>query len=658
MTQPSALTEHQLATARALIATGKSQASVARGLGLTGPTLCRWLNQGAPTGRAEAAEPVHTLTALERETLKRLRLQTGSRRLAAEDFMYLPECEPETALILQDVMAKAKGKGAKPVWPTWFLRETILTDEERFLFRGPKAGQNIEPARARGAFYEVIENGQVVRKDLFANALWESDDQSENTPSLSIDPATGKPQLNRQTLYTVDSYSAFILGFSAIQRVKDAYTLEDQADHALELVDAHGLPLAWRIERGPWDNSFWFGISLPREWWQTQSCASYRWGGLDLSAGGPIAVLQAKKSREKGLIEGTFNHLQNINGHTSRDIGRSRGEHEKAAKMATKVQSLKNRIAPLTEEETAKLSEMFPDAWHRAELSLGGVERFNHEAKQRRMHGNRMLVPADLYREASRRDLTAEERWRFLPVKRAVTVRTATLSFSVSQHEQRVFDFAVEGFQPAWDWHGYLPTGWQVLCAFHPMRPDLGCHVFNGVHPDDPRNPARFPIGQFLGVAPAASLAPQFRLGGAAAFEEDPFKARKAHMKTLRRETRILRADEARPVRSSLLSTGGDVSQNRTGAPDPLAALSAEPTAAAVQADAEAPRSCERSYETFDDGAARNRPSELMTRGERSGRAAQDPEARPNNSAGRAVVDLDFLARQERELMESEGIFT
>lgn len=649
MKQTSHLTDHQLAHARGLLKGGRmSQAAVAATLGVSAPTLCRWLKTGSggdgetrrlgdgETGRGSISKSP-CLPVSESSVLKRLYLQTRSRRLAAEDFLHDEACSHETALAIQAVLDNAATKRQRPAWPVWFQRATILTHEERLLFRGAKAGQAIEPARPRGAFYEIVEDGAVKRVPLFAGALWESDDQSENTPSLSIDPATGRPQLNRQTLYTVDSYSAFILGFHSVQRVKDAYTLEDQADHALELCDAHGLPIAWRIERGPWDNNFWFGIPLPREWWRTEECAAFRWGGLDLSAGGPIRVLQAKKSREKGLIEGTFNHLQNLNAHTSRDIGRFRGEHERAAKMAAKVQSLKDRNAPVTEAEIVKLREMFPDAWHRAELTLAGVQRFNHEAKQRTMHGKRLLVPAELFREAVKRELPADERWRFLPVKRTATVRNAHLTFTVSQHEQRVFLFSVEGFKPAWNGDAYLPSGWNVLCAFHPLRPDVGCHIFNGVHPDDPRNKGRFPLGMFLGVAPAVSMAPQFRVGGLLDNEEDPFKARKQHMKTVRRESRTMRADVPRVVRGSLAMVGGNLEVSRTGAPDPLRSLSQQ-------------------TET-DMSGSRNLADHEVGSGEIGGRADRDHEVRTNNSTG-SRMSLTELEAREREMLEAEGILT
>lgn len=554
--------QHLIMEARALISQGWKQSRIAAHLGVPAPTLCRWLRQ-TPGKRQEAKGTRHTLTPDEHAALKLGMIAKRSRRLAAEFLMGHESCTQDTFAILSTILDTAADKLTDPVWPAWFKRACILTEEERLGFRGAKALMRVEPARPRGRFFiEVLEDGSERQHPLFPGALWESDDESENTPSVTVDPETGETRVNRQTLKTIDVDSLYFLGLTSITRDKDAYTLEDQADHVLELVDAHGMPLRWRIERGPWDNNFWWGCPLPRDWWQTEECPQYRFGGIDVDAGGPIKVMQAFKSRQKAAIEGSFNHEQNLNALSSTDIGRFRGEFEDAARKLREAHA--GRAAGLA---------AFPDQGTRADLSAEILRRFNAEPKRRRSHGGCKVVPAELWSQAQTRPLPASERWRFLPVKKALTVKNAHVSCRLDQHKGREFWFSAEGFAPAWDWQPYLPHGWRVFAVFHPHRLDLGCFIFNAVHPDSAKNPGRYPLGMPLGVLPLAELAPQWREGHVEALAADPFKGRKKWHQTVRRETRAIKAARARSVSASFVAAGAEAVSLRKGSPDPLSSI-------------------------------------------------------------------------------------
>lgn len=558
---------------------GWNQKALARRYGVSEPTLSRALARLRETGCAEAAvkknyavgvrEDEHTLTADERARIKYGMLTKRSRRLAAQLLMGWHKCEHATFERLSRVLDAAADKAAEPVWPEWFRRACIVTDEERLSFSGPKALMRIEPARPRGRFYiEVTAEGREIQHPLFPGALWKSDDQSENTPSVTIDEITGEAQVNRQTLYTVDTDAAYLLGFSSISRIKDTYTLEDQADHVNELVDAHGMPLAWMIEGGPWDNDYWWGCKMPKEWWHTPECPQYRFGGIHLDAGGPIRVIRAFKSRHKAEIEGAFNHLQNLNADTSLDIGRYRGEFESAAKKLAQVQTLR------TPERIARAAAAFPTQKERADLTAEITRKFNSEAKRRRIHGGARIVPAELWAQAQTRPVTDALRWRFLPVKKALTVQNAHIHCRLEQHKGREFWFSAEGFQPDWDWHAYLPSGWRVFAVFHPHRLDLGCRIFNAVHPEHPKNPGRYPLGMPLGVLPLADLAPQWREGEGV--RGDDFKGRREWHKQVQRETRIIKAARSNsPAASFTAAKSGKAISARKGSPDPLNKLPA-----------------------------------------------------------------------------------
>ncbi len=632
------LTAMQLHEASLLLTQpGWSQKALARRYGVSEPTLSRRLAALRDGGSVEDAvakryatgpRDEHALTPDEVSVIKLGMIEKRSRRLAADMLLRSDVCSAETHERLSAVFDAAAQKRTDEIFPRWFCRACIVTDEERLSYRGPKALAGVEPARPRGLFYTDAE-GQ--RQPLFANALWEFDDESENTPWLEMDEH-GKPRVNRQTLKAIDVYSSFYLGMRAVSRDSDGYRIEDQANFLLELIDAHGMPLRCRIERGPWDNNFWFGSPLPKAWWQTEACASLRWGGIDVSAGGPIGVMQAFKSRHKGTVEGSFNHRQRLAAHETLDIGRERGEHEAAARW--------HRLA---QNGNASAIAKFPQAAARADISADVLDRFNSEAKRRpNLFGATKVVPAELYASAVRRELPAEHRWRFLPCKAAVTVRQAHLQLRARGYDLP-FLFTAEGFAPQWDWNAWLPHGWRVLAAFDPSRPDLGCHIFNGLHPDHAQNPRRFPIGMPLGVLPHAPHAPMWN----DAPETADFSARKKTQSAVRAETRIIKGAK-RHVRVSTVVAAGQTRAVRKGSADPFASLS---SGAPPVADLEAPPCLERGGD-IRSAADPRAGSAQADRGRPGQAAAYAPEHGPARLAQGSSFSLDRLAELEAAALD------
>lgn len=654
------MTAVQLHEASQLLTQGWTQKTLATRYGVSAPKLCRLLAAFRENGGDAAAavsksystgpRDEHQLTAAEAAVAKLGMLQKRSRRLAAEMLMGDAACTQGTFERLAAVLDAAADQGQEPSWPVWWKRACSLTQEEVLAFKGPKALMTIEPARPRGRFYiEVTAEGREIQHPLFPGALWKSDDQSENTPSVSLDPQTGEAQVNRQTLFTVDADAAYLLGFTSVCRIKDTYTLEDQADHVTELVDAHGMPLRWMIERGPWDNDFWWGCKLPREWWQTEDCPKFRFGGIDTASGGPITVMEAFKSRHKAEIEGAFNHLQNLNAHTSLDIGRYRGEFEAAARKLRQVQTLKDPA------RIARAAAAFPDQAARADITAEVTRRFNAEPKRRRMHGGARIVPAELWKQAQTRPVTQDVRWRFLPVKKPLTVRNAHISCRLPQHPGREFWFTAEGFSPEWDWHGYLPHGWRVFAVFHPHRLDLGCRIFNGVHPDHPKNPARFPLGMPLGILPVAEFAPQWREGEGVTAGD--FSGRKQWHRTVARETRIIKDSRATSPKSSFAAAGSKAISTRKGAPDPLNKIQ-KPDLSALEHGAP-PVAADADNTLIPPSAnSRNGLGQAMGSVEADrGRPSQTREAPPEKSAGpdRTAGSSTLTSASRNRLAELEA---
>jgi hypothetical protein len=257
----------------------------------------------------------------------------------------------------------------------------------------------------------------------------------------------------------------------------------------LECVLAHGLPTVWRLERGPWENNFIDGIKLGVD------CEgqAVRWGGLDPI----ITISRAWKSKQKGTVEGSFDHLQTLLAHESMSIGRHRGEFEQATKLFL--------AAGRGDAEAWKKFWTLEDA---AEGFRAAMLEFNQEPKQRRAHGRALVVPEDLYRaggQTAQRACPESELWRFCPFKGQATVRAGHIEKSVA-HYPLPFRFQVNGVADGL----HLEHGYPVLIAFHPGHPERGCHIFNA--DTGPRNREGFAFGQALVVAPLAVDAPQVNL--------------------------------------------------------------------------------------------------------------------------------------------------
>ena len=527
------------------------------------------LKPAVSTGRPQK----FNLTRDEQLCLRRHSLTRGSLALAVEWFVKDARCLPGTRAAILATLDTAARERREPRWPQSLRRAGYITAEERATFRGAKAMQNLESCDRRGLTW-VDERGET--RDLAPGALWESDDMSSNEPFRYTDPESGATQLGRQMLFTLDVFSSAYLGFTPIGRVRDAYRVEDIADHMLALVEAHGLPAAWRLERGVWENTFIDGIEL---------ADGTRWGGLDAL----FAVLRTWKSRGKGTIESSFNHLQNLIAHASTSIGRSRGEFEAGTREYLRAQG-----------GNADSAAKFWDIADCADAYVRATEAFNNRPKKRRAHGREMVVPSDLFRAAVRRDCPDSELWRFLPVKRTATVRQGAIEMSVN-HYPMPFRFRVNGVtshqSPVTSHQSdlYLEHGYSVLVAFHPGKPELGCHVFNAETGTRNRDGHRFAAP--LLVAPMAEDAPQFSLTRT---EQDAFAMRRKAAAAVRTEFRAImpagraaaRVSVARDGRGNAVeSRGGDTETRRGGEAIPVSHSPGLPLSrSAFDYDAEAER--------------------------------------------------------------------
>lgn len=381
----------------------------------------------------------------------------------------------------------------KPVtWPQSIQRACRVSEDEEAAFRGPKALQNRAGAERRGAFI-IDEEGQ--RLPWFAGAIWCSDDMSLNDPFRFYDAAEGRELVGRQALFTTDAFSLHFLGASHIGRDRDSYRAEDIAKHFAALVDEHGLPLIWRIERGRWDNNFIFGTPIPGEF--DDEGNALRFGGLDA-----VVKLAVKFNSRGKEIEGCFNLLQSLmdhgfNGQTL-SIGRHRGEFEAATRAMLR-----------TDRDASDLAK-FWTIEQSADAVLQAMRLFDSRPKQRQTFGNKTFTPAELWASHVKRPCPQNERWRFLPVKVPATISKGVVEIKV-RHYPLSFRFRVHGASRMAGAH--FVDGHQVMVAFDPSEAWAGCLLFN--RDRSARNRDGWGFLERLGMADHMADAPQEDLSGA-----------------------------------------------------------------------------------------------------------------------------------------------
>lgn len=525
----------QIATVQQLILSGMPARRACAEAGVSHATFYRSLHQGQ---KAESQEPKPqpsrrrrgrpAALTLTREEQLRLQwwmlIREGSLPAALREWIHdeeiisaeRPGTPPRAEIItlIKERWNAALARHQRPQWPLSLKRAARITAEVRALFEGPRAFLSHEATERRGNFM-IIEGEKI---PFYAGAIYESDDESENEPFRYTDPATGEEKLGRQSLKTLDVFSHYWLGFSHIGRARDAYRAEDIADHFADIVDQYGLPLVWRIERGRWDNNFIFGIPLDQE--------GRRWGSLE-----EVVHLQVcHLSRQKGNIEGAFNFAQRLRAHgragEALSIGRTRGQFEQATKLM---------LAGHRGDEAALAK--FWSIEESAASVAASLDLDNATAHQRRSHGNKFLVPRDLWASQVKRECPASERWRFCAVKQRATAKKGTIEVKV-KHYPVSFRFRCSGSKRFPD--VLLEHGHEVLIAFSPSRPEEGCHVFNA--DTSARNREGFGFAKFIGVAEWMPEVAQVVIGGQAGGSE----GQRAHRAQVRRVFRSIMPGGAR----------------------------------------------------------------------------------------------------------------
>lgn len=360
-----------------------------------------------------------------------------------------PAVRRETAEKLQGYLDRAEAANERPNWPLSVRRAFHVTDEEMAAYRGPKASQQAEMITRRGMDWKDAD-GNFHR--ILPGQLWELDDYSTNQPYWYECPESGEITANRQVLAGRDVASLRWLGFDHIGRARDAYRGEDVARFIERLMRAHGVPMFLRLERGVWESSSVHGLKISDD---------ERWGGLD----DLVHIDHTWKSKVKGVIEGGFNVLQRALSGCGVDIGRFRGEMEDAAKRLRQSKNVAldaRKLGFLSMSESAEKHAV-------ATNFLNGTQSY-------REHRNERVAPDDLVAREGwhTRPLKEEEAWYFYPIKKRGQVSHSTVQVNPGNGEPVLY-FAVNGVKEGL----HLESGYKVLVACDPTRPELGARIVN-----------------------------------------------------------------------------------------------------------------------------------------------------------------------------------
>lgn len=489
--------------------------------GLSRANYYRWQAEaahGAKEVKKVGRKAVIELTEMEVSRLRFWRLTRGSVPLALAEFAKDELCRPEVGQWIIARWREAVNQHRRPSWPMSIRRALFVTEAVKGAFRGEKHLDDTVATERRGNFWRD-EEGQ--DWPLAPNSIFESDDESTNQPYRYTDPATGQERLGRQSLKTIDTCSLKWLGLTHVGRERDAYRVEDIADHFTDIVKACGLPVLWRVERGVWDNNWLFGIKLDD---------GTRWGGLDKL----FHIRQKHKSRGKANIEGGFGMTQPLRDHGTdggiMSLGHHRGEFENATKHYLRAQSG-------NEDSLAK----FWSISESADAELKAFQEANETPRERHAHGGKFITPNEAYGEPVKREVPASEMWRFCPVKSAKQVTRGVVEIKVP-HYPTSFRFRVNGAAGLNGLH--FDHGHKVLVAFHPGHPEQGCHLFNADMGS--KNREAWAFSQFLGMAEHMPDRPQEDLSGTG-----DFSTKRREIATVRREFRAITAGTARTIRKS-----------------------------------------------------------------------------------------------------------
>jgi hypothetical protein len=394
---------------QALAARGLSQVDAARQLGVSNTKLSRMAKQVAAHGLDGLKDRYHncgrnpslTFTDEEFARLGALYLKTnrtadaGSMQTACKFFAL----EPQTREEIRTAILSSLERGRLPRFATRALKR--ITREHFAAHRKPGSLATDHFSGRRGTFArDKMERRRVV----------ESDDGTLNFAAWIPWPQGGDPisdkygvRLGRwQFLPALEAgWSQYYLGYTLVARPKGTYTQEDVRALIAMVVSQHGLPDAFRFERGTWESN----------------------SVVDLLQRLSVDLDTVWQSNQKPYIEGGFNTLWTYLSMIDGQVGRFRGEMEKENLLIEKCRA--GRLDP---------RDQFPGLTECTRALDGALAMRNADRRHSKIYGS--WIPEVRYREHQEqepwRQLPSDLAYLFAPVVKEWTVAKGTVGNSVT----------------------------------------------------------------------------------------------------------------------------------------------------------------------------------------------------------------------------------
>jgi len=420
--------------------------------------------------------------------------------MALRMFAQSDQCPDEVAAVIN------KQRSSKHTLTPTLKRQARITRESKMLYRGDKnfsLGAYSQPRKL-----SRIDAGGIERP-ILAGDIFEADDMTLNQPWFvewesepdgpDADPCAAKygvRLLRGQLLVMIDVGSQRILGFLLLARPKDSYRAEDIWSWFGQVFTDVGLPrVGIRLERGVWDSKAIHGLPITDSTWDNKR----RLGGL--SALGVRAI--PSFSPKTKSIESLFNQLQKVLGVLGVQVGRKRGEFERANSDYLACRAGKKHPKDCGFLHADEIAQRVVNACQflNRDCREGEVYRGIPDDLWLRDVGGSAARPGDA---KSLRRIEPAHSWIFMPEKRPLTIGASCpgmVRARFAEHDCSYYFTNPELFAS-------LGRGYRVVVCFDPGNPEQGAVIFNnesGAKLAEGTQP-----GGLLGVAEFVDRVPQF----------------------------------------------------------------------------------------------------------------------------------------------------
>lgn len=441
-------------------------------------------------------KPLATLSPAHVAEVQRLVLQTDpntgtriSTSMALRLFAHGDTCPDDVA------EAILKPRSSKHTVTPTLKRQARVSAESKMLDRGEKTfalgGALVQP---RALTWIDPAGGE---KPILAGDIFERDDMTLNQPWYveweggdgdACAEKFGVKLLRGQLLVQIDVASQRILSFELLARPHDSYRADDIWAWIGRGYRDLGLPrVGERMERGIWEANAIHGVPILAGAWEQKQ----RLGGL---AALGVRHIPSFSPRTKS-IEALFNVLQKVLGCTGVQVGRKRGEYEKANRDWLLCRAGKKHPADAGFLHADDLVNRIANA----------CAFLNQDRREGEVYKG---VPDELWTQSIAAQplagLPAHQAWVFMPQKREAAIRGGMVRCRFAEQNCSFWFCNPELF-------AQLGRGYRVIVCFDPAMPDLGAVIFNNeAGARAVLNGHAVPPGAQLGVAELVERVPQY----------------------------------------------------------------------------------------------------------------------------------------------------